>query len=177
MPPQTCEWLPFEKLNESLVLGVSESGEAESFPLVKKVTRSTALQIANKRVGNRNPFRFEKKWLRGPQNNRGKTRGAFGGDWNKAHGVASSQAERIPLPHYSGPRGHHLRWRLGSGKDSASPLGVALTEWGSISPERVARAAKQALCGVNPFRFGLARRVEKRNPFRFKLKMAPWTAE
>ena len=68
--------LPIEKLNESLVLGVSESGEAESFPL----------QI--------------KKWLRGPLNNRGKTRGAFGGDWNKAHGVVFAQAERIPLPHW-----------------------------------------------------------------------------
>ena len=40
------------------------------------------------------------------------------------------EAERIPLLHWG-----------------------ALTEWGSISPERVARAAKQALCGVNPFRF------------------------
>ena len=70
-----------------------------------------------------------KKWLRGPLNNRGKTRGAFGGDWNKArgaffsdkrkgfrfstgerlptiavHGAAFfSEAERIPLPHAAVP--------------------------------------------------------------------------
>ena len=59
-----------------------------------------------------------------------------------------------------------FRFSTGSGAyrvGSAYRVGVALTEWGSISPERVARAAKQALCGVNPFRF--------------KLKMAPWTAE
>ena len=41
--------------------GGAKSGEAERMPLVKKVTRSTALQIADKRVGKRNPFRFKLK--------------------------------------------------------------------------------------------------------------------
>ena len=43
--------------------------------------------------------------------------------------------------------------KLGGEATRGSVFALALTEWGSISPERVARAAKQALCGVNPFRF------------------------
>ena len=83
-------------------------------------------------------------------------------EWGSAYRVG------VALTHYSGPRSRlcaSLRKRKGFRFSTGErlPSGRALTEWGSISPERVARAAKQALCGVNPFRF--------------KLKMAPWTAE
>ena len=66
---------------------------------------------------------------------------------NKAHGASFCASLR---------KRKGFRFPTGSGAyrvGVALPHWGALTEWGSISPERVARAAKQALCGVNPFRF------------------------